>query len=571
MNTNKATKIALKSSLAGSAKDILMSIIGTTISIALTFGTSSLIDHYQEKKARKLFAMTIIHEIDQDIEQVRKYAKGELELWQLNRYFWQNNYQFDKYPKDSLVMFYNLLDPDNEFPEFVKSNEQIFNSTQTTWSTIDNNIFLSNIQNYYKLRSKLESRIKEDSCFSPYLTYAQYRRKDTIINGLIVSEDISKTIKRLYQPPSIVVKMVSQPYKRLMAYNQLLQYQSINEENKILMGISDKDLEEFALRTADARNVSESDMVGSWIGKTYTLFPSSVNDAQNVFTFNKDNTLIVHGNKKMGKIQGSAMGSIIVYYSITGDWKIQNDSLVMTFSDDKLEMRIDDNDFYYTNMTDWNENKQYLENDEKRDVIISIRSDLGTDFAPNGLNTITVSAHIDRLNRGITLRCSKDSNPKRLERTDPTSIKTYDFVKHPATEQEITGKWAWFADAYTIQMEFDNKADHTFTIKKIDKVQHPDLFNGTMVVQRTFSGEWKIEDDLLVYYIDNKTFEISIDDSNITTTTGKENMVNDFKKEVADFFTQHTLQTPRITYKAITNAKRMEMIDKDGNMMFLYK
>ena len=162
MNTNKATKIALKSSLAGSAKDILMSIIGTTISIALTFGTSSLIDHYQEKKARKLFAMTIIHEIDQDIEQVRKYAKGELELWQLNRYFWQNNYQFDKYPKDSLVMFYNLLDPDNEFPEFVKSNEQIFNSTQTTWSTIDNNIFLSNIQNYYKLRSKLESRIKEE-------------------------------------------------------------------------------------------------------------------------------------------------------------------------------------------------------------------------------------------------------------------------------------------------------------------------------------------------------------------------------------------------------------------------
>ena len=46
----------------------------------------------------------------------------------------------------------------------------------------------------------------------------------------------------------------------------------------------------------------------------------------------------------------SGAGDIWVYYTATGDWKIEGDSLVMTFPDDKIEVKIDDNAFYYSNI-----------------------------------------------------------------------------------------------------------------------------------------------------------------------------------------------------------------------------
>lgn len=534
MNTNKATKIALKSGLAGSAKDILMSIIGTTISIILTFGTSSLIDHYQEKKARKLFAMTIIHEIDQDIELVKKYAVETAELHNLNQFIRRDlNNQFVNIPKDSLVKFYNLLNPNKGNVEFSKSNEQIFNSNQNTWSTIDNNIFITNIQKYYQLRSNFEHNISTDTCFNSIISYKEYQGKGSVVDGHYVPEDNASVIKRLYnESPLFGVRVFITSSERLNVYNQLLEYKSVNEENKILMGISDKDLEEFANRTAEARNVSENDMIGSWIGKSYTINPSWGNHFQTIFTFHKNNTITIHANGKGGN-GGLGIGDIFLYCNITGDWKIKNDSLVMTFPDDKFEMRIDDNDFYYSNISQL----RNVENENKNRIISSIGRELGAYFTPNECNTVTVTAHIDRFNRAITLRTFQGKEPKRFERTDPAAIKTCDFEKHSATEQEITGKWAWYEDVNTVQMEFQHRKNHSLAIMEVDKEQNPDLFTGTLRVKRNLSGEWKLENDSLVYYYDTKTLDISFDDSGISVVQGKENLLGEFKRQLSDTYT----------------------------------
>ena len=104
---------------------------------------------------------------------------------------------------------------------------------------------------------------------------------------------------------------------------------------------------------------------------------------------------------------------------------------------------------------------------------------------------------------------------------------------------------------------------------RFDPAPIKELFPSNMVT-RTISGEWKMENDSVVYYYDTKTLNLSIDDSQITYSPDKAGAVNGFKSQLKDIYTQRTLQSPRVAYQAIINAKRTEMIDKDGNVMFLY-
>ena len=58
-------------------KGFLTSLLGTTISILLTFGTSALVESKQKADAQRQTAMMVIHDIDVCIEQMEEMAKDE--------------------------------------------------------------------------------------------------------------------------------------------------------------------------------------------------------------------------------------------------------------------------------------------------------------------------------------------------------------------------------------------------------------------------------------------------------------------------------------------------------------
>ena len=58
-------------------KELLLTIIATTISIVLTFGTAAWLEKKEADKARRLMAMTIINDIDQSLEVVRNRVEIE--------------------------------------------------------------------------------------------------------------------------------------------------------------------------------------------------------------------------------------------------------------------------------------------------------------------------------------------------------------------------------------------------------------------------------------------------------------------------------------------------------------
>ena len=61
-------------------KGFLTSVLGTTISIALTFGTSALVERKEKADVQRQTAMMVIHDIDVCVDQMEEMAKDEEEI-----------------------------------------------------------------------------------------------------------------------------------------------------------------------------------------------------------------------------------------------------------------------------------------------------------------------------------------------------------------------------------------------------------------------------------------------------------------------------------------------------------
>lgn len=65
----------------------LISILGTTISIALTFGTTALVNSHKKKAAQKQTAMLVIHDIDNTIESMEATKNQYEKYYESAQYF----------------------------------------------------------------------------------------------------------------------------------------------------------------------------------------------------------------------------------------------------------------------------------------------------------------------------------------------------------------------------------------------------------------------------------------------------------------------------------------------------
>ena len=71
MNVKLHTPNSLRTgSGLSSAKQFVLSLVATTISIVLTFGTAAVIDNHKKNAAKKEMVMMIISDFDKTIEQV---------------------------------------------------------------------------------------------------------------------------------------------------------------------------------------------------------------------------------------------------------------------------------------------------------------------------------------------------------------------------------------------------------------------------------------------------------------------------------------------------------------------
>lgn len=139
-----------------SFKQFLLSLLATTVSIVLTFGTAAIIDYHKKKEAKKEMTLTILSDFDKTIEMVEKADSSLLECRRLQ-------YEIATHPEFfkelSVGIAGNMSWVLMEFPE---TTENIFSSSIETFNIINDVNFVNEVSSFYIARHQYKKMLMED-------------------------------------------------------------------------------------------------------------------------------------------------------------------------------------------------------------------------------------------------------------------------------------------------------------------------------------------------------------------------------------------------------------------------
>lgn len=197
-------------------KELLLTILATSISIVLTFGTANLIENHHKKKAQRKMAMMVIHDIDESIKQmeaVDSVLRGFRDL------------QFEilegRYKETLDIAGIMLASYDPAYIKFPETTERIFTSNVDTWSTIGKVDFIDNVSGCYILRDEF---------------------KQEIINEF---HELIEPKEGFDLPQLDDLLAVRAEYYVACSSGLINEIKAANELNKQIMGISEKDYAKF--------------------------------------------------------------------------------------------------------------------------------------------------------------------------------------------------------------------------------------------------------------------------------------------------------------------------------------
>lgn len=328
--------------LGGVVKELLLTTIATTISIILTFGTAHWIEQRQAEKSRKMLAMTVIHDIEESLNVVKARLMYENDGSNTSRFLLDHIDGLDSIPDDQLLRFYNYVTSSafDSNREFKKSNENIFNSSQDSWRTLNDRTFINNVQDFYNARNLMENVCKG-------WVYFQKPVSNEDVYQIVMNSDVMKSresfyarCKELLQTKEVQKYIETTDFRRNFFRNFLERYANMNEENKYLMNISESDMEAFIKETIKkVHPATEKEITGKWES-------ISIDGARfNQYEYRKDHTF--HSEYKTLWRHEVCYGNIIQIINLDGKWSVENDSLIRCYDLGSLKVRIDESEITY--------------------------------------------------------------------------------------------------------------------------------------------------------------------------------------------------------------------------------
>ena len=149
MNVKLHTPSTLKAgSGMSSAKQFFLSLIATTVSIVLTFGTAAIIDHHKKEAAKREMVMMVISDFDKTIEILQKADSALCECRRVQLDLATHPEHFDSL---RFVIPQEMTFIGDEFSETI---EKIFTTSIETFNTIGDVNFVNEASSFYLARSK---------------------------------------------------------------------------------------------------------------------------------------------------------------------------------------------------------------------------------------------------------------------------------------------------------------------------------------------------------------------------------------------------------------------------------
>ena len=276
-----------KRSKGGSVvRELLLTIIATTISIVLTFGGSAYIEQQKKKSDARLMAMMVIHDMENTALQLRQASEMTIPQAEPANYVWENFYRLDDIGEDTLQLALSYIVEESsalkQFP-LDEASEKIFLSSQETWKNIDNPGFIDAVQHFYVYRHQIFDYINSSPSFRKPISSEEDFRVLANCKDPMHWYRLS-LIDRLreFLPRNNVQLHLTGTYGRQRALKDYARnFEQTIIKCKFMMGITDEELDAYVKsQEHSGQSPKESELVGKWyLQKEKGYIPQTCNQS----------------------------------------------------------------------------------------------------------------------------------------------------------------------------------------------------------------------------------------------------------------------------------------------------
>ncbi len=222
-------------------KNTLSNTLGTVIGIALTFGTTLCLQHLEQKKTERTAALMVIHNLNSFCDALEDEINYLQKTDSINSMVWVPRAERHPISEDTLQLF--LEDLFSLYQSDDNTVESIFGSNIETWTNIGNSEFIEIAGKCFTTRRMVNqvreemNRDKEHMWYT-YMTTAVYTDKP--------AETLREAIDRVFCSAEMCCFIRKQHLQYIPALQTCLMIiREQNERNKLLMHISDEELQQF--------------------------------------------------------------------------------------------------------------------------------------------------------------------------------------------------------------------------------------------------------------------------------------------------------------------------------------
>jgi len=304
-------------------KELLMSFIGTSLSIVLTFGTAYFVEEKHKREAGRQTAMMVIHDMENTADMLTAWENEEEQNYNCARYVLEHLDEIDAISRDTMqTVTIFLVASGRQDYYYDASCETLFLSSQDVWKNIDCPSFIDAVQYFFNDRRLVFENINKDGGFVRPVSNEEYyallmsdrsNQKNPRSFGQIFADEIlSKERVRSY---------INYSYQRRNFLSDFAKrYRSLANDCKFMMDISDSELRTYiASRKRTGHSVKEKNLIGRWeadFGSNRYEERTFLKDHSYVHTI----TSFYPHNYYTGKLE--------ITYTWHGTWEIKGDTLI---------------------------------------------------------------------------------------------------------------------------------------------------------------------------------------------------------------------------------------------------
>lgn len=229
MNIKLHTPKTLKNgSGMGSMKQFMLSLLATTVSIVLTFGTAAVIDSNKKQKEKREIVMMVMYDMYNSLQSVQRADSMIRESMELQLQIAKDTSKFN-------TLKFNMI---HKVPriEFTETTERIFSTSIETINTVGNVLFTENVAEFYQAR-KLYKAVICDSinnrmvCNMPFVSLKGTLDFDYSYE-FIVSGEIRMSMQNLFAQCKRMMDVNDEEIEAYRMERKQLQEESADESAK---------------------------------------------------------------------------------------------------------------------------------------------------------------------------------------------------------------------------------------------------------------------------------------------------------------------------------------------------